>query len=80
MTSEGMGTGMGGCQVAGLVVENTFTSTLDMAGVMLPALKHFLGSDRFRPLNVAMRSPWRTIDFIGKVKGGAAAMEILKTM
>ena len=65
----GMGMGMGECQVAGLVVENTFTSILDMAGVMLPFLKHFLGSDRFRPLNVVVRSPWRTIDVIGKVKG-----------
>ncbi|XP_027176236.1 alpha/beta hydrolase domain-containing protein WAV2 isoform X1 [Coffea eugenioides] len=58
-------------KVAGLILENTFTSILDMAGVLLPVLKWFIGgsdSKHPRPLNFLVRSPWRTIDVVGEVK------------
>lgn len=58
-------------QVAALILENTFTSILDMAGVLLPFLKWFIGgSDAKGPklLNFLVRSPWSTIDIIGKVR------------
>ncbi|KAJ8750775.1 hypothetical protein K2173_015956 [Erythroxylum novogranatense] len=58
-------------KVAGLILENTFTSILDMAGVLLPFLKWFIGrtgSKGPRILNFLVRSPWSTIDVIGQVK------------
>eukprot|EP00245_Coleochaete_scutata_P014330 TRINITY_DN6065_c0_g3_i4.p1 TRINITY_DN6065_c0_g3~~TRINITY_DN6065_c0_g3_i4.p1 ORF type:complete len:319 (+),score=59.42 TRINITY_DN6065_c0_g3_i4:209-1165(+) len=58
-------------KVAGLVLENTFTSILDMAGVMLPFLRVFIsgpGSGTFKPLNFLVRSPWVTVAIIGKIK------------
>ncbi|XP_048227811.1 alpha/beta hydrolase domain-containing protein WAV2 [Ricinus communis] len=58
-------------KVAGLILENTFTSILDMAGVLLPFLKWFIGSNHSkgpRILNFLVRSPWSTIDVIGEVK------------
>ncbi|CAI7933989.1 unnamed protein product, partial [Closterium sp. NIES-54] len=60
-------------QVAALVVENTFTSVLDMAGVVLPVLSNLLSTKGVRPLNGLVRSQWRTIDVIGKVRGTCAA-------
>eukprot|EP00898_Chlorokybus_atmophyticus_P004403 jgi/Chlat1/4964/Chrsp32S08947 len=48
-----------------VVLENTFTSIVDMAGVVMPFLKYFLGKGR--PLNPLVRSPWRTIDIIKSV-------------
>lgn len=57
-------------QVATLILENTFTSILDMAGVLLPFLKYFIGgsgSKGLRVLNCLVRSPWSTIDVIGQV-------------
>ncbi|CAI5531288.1 unnamed protein product [Closterium sp. Naga37s-1] len=54
-------------KVAALVVENTFTSVLDMAGVVLPVLSHLLSTKGVRPLNGLVRSQWRTIDVIGKI-------------
>ncbi|GJP39323.1 hypothetical protein CLOM_g23706 [Closterium sp. NIES-68] len=54
-------------KVAALVVENTFTSVLDMAGVVLPVLSNLLSTKGVRPLNGLVRSQWRTIDVIGKV-------------
>lgn len=59
-------------QVAALILENTFTSILDMAGVLLPFLKYFIGgsssnSKTPKILNFVVRSPWNTIDVIGQV-------------
>ncbi|XP_057768200.1 alpha/beta hydrolase domain-containing protein WAV2 isoform X1 [Salvia miltiorrhiza] len=58
-------------KVAALILENTFTSILDMAGVLLPFLKWFIGkggSKGPKVLNFLVRSPWNTIDVIGEVK------------
>lgn len=57
-------------QVAGLILENTFTSILDMAGVLLPFLKWFIGKSSSKGpkvLNFLVRSPWSTIDVVGEV-------------
>uniref|UniRef100_A0A5B7AZ57 Peptidase S9 prolyl oligopeptidase catalytic domain-containing protein n=1 Tax=Davidia involucrata TaxID=16924 RepID=A0A5B7AZ57_DAVIN len=57
--------------VAALILENTFTSILDMAGVLLPFLKWFIGgSDSKGPrvLNGLVRSPWSTIDITDQIK------------
>lgn len=54
-------------KVAALILENTFTSVLDMAGVMLPILKWFIGgpgSKGLKIMNFLVRSPWNTIDTI----------------
>ncbi|OAY53966.1 alpha/beta hydrolase domain-containing protein WAV2 [Manihot esculenta] len=58
-------------KVAGLILENTFTSILDMAGILLPFLKWFIGSTYSKGpkiLNFLIRSPWSTIDVINQVK------------
>ncbi|XAR67122.1 hypothetical protein NMG60_11013563 [Bertholletia excelsa] len=58
-------------KVAALILENTFTSILDMAGVLLPFLKWFIGgsgSKSLKVLNFVVRSPWSTIDIIGQMK------------
>ncbi|KAG8376191.1 hypothetical protein BUALT_Bualt09G0037500 [Buddleja alternifolia] len=58
-------------KVAGLILENTFTSILDMAGVLLPFLKWFIGKSSSkgpRLLNFVVRSPWSTIDIVGEIK------------
>lgn len=58
-------------KVAGLILENTFTSILDMAGVLLPFLKWVIGgsgSKGFKLLNFVVRSPWNTIDIIGEIR------------
>ncbi|KAG6411234.1 hypothetical protein SASPL_129312 [Salvia splendens] len=58
-------------KVAALILENTFTSILDMAGVLLPFLKWFIGkggSKGPKVLNFLVRSPWSTVDVIGEVK------------
>lgn len=60
-----------GLQVAAIIVENTFTSILDMAGVLLPFLKWFIGGSGSagpKILNFLVRSPWSTIDVIGQVR------------
>eukprot|EP01018_Ginkgo_biloba_P005368 Gb_14813 [translate_table: standard] len=60
-------------QVSALILENTFTSVLDMAGVLLPFLKWFIGgtgSKGLRILNCLVRSPWNTIDIIGQLWHG----------
>ncbi|KAG6384320.1 hypothetical protein SASPL_155875 [Salvia splendens] len=57
-------------KVAALILENTFTSILDMAGVLLPFLKWFIGkggSKGPKVLNFLVRSPWSTVDVIGEV-------------
>lgn len=57
-------------QISALILENTFTSVLDMAGVMLPLLKYVIGgtgSPGLRMLNFLVRSPWSTIDIVSKV-------------
>lgn len=57
-------------QVAALILENTFTSVLDMAGIMLPFLRWFIGGSSTtgpKILNFVVRSPWNTIDIIGQV-------------
>ncbi|CAN6863622.1 unnamed protein product [Brassica oleracea] len=58
-------------KVSALILENTFTSILDMAGVLLPFLKWFIGGSgtkSLKLLNFVVRSPWKTIDAIGEVK------------
>jgi len=58
-------------KVSALILENTFTSVLDMAGVLLPFLKWFIGgtdSKGLRILNCLVRSPWNTIDLIDQVE------------
>ncbi|MBA0816987.1 hypothetical protein Gohar_001590, partial [Gossypium harknessii] len=58
-------------KVAALILENTFTSILDMAGVLLPFLKWVIGGPGTKGpkiLNFLVRSPWSTIDIIGQVK------------
>ncbi|XP_074269370.1 alpha/beta hydrolase domain-containing protein WAV2 [Silene latifolia] len=58
-------------KVAALILENTFTSIADMAGVLLPFLKWFIGGSSgkgLRILNFVVKSPWSTIDVIGQVK------------
>ncbi|XP_010939928.1 alpha/beta hydrolase domain-containing protein WAV2 isoform X2 [Elaeis guineensis] len=58
-------------KVSALILENTFTSILDMAGVMLPFLKWFVGgsvSKGPKVLNCLVRSPWSTIDIIEQIK------------
>ncbi|XP_022882545.1 protein bem46-like [Olea europaea var. sylvestris] len=58
-------------KVAAIILENTFTSILDMAGVLLPFLKWFIGKSSSkgpRLLNFLVRSPWNTIDVIGEIK------------
>ncbi|GMJ07316.1 ABHD17 (Alpha/Beta Hydrolase Domain-containing Protein 17)-like Acyl Protein Thioesterase 11 [Hibiscus trionum] len=58
-------------KVGALILENTFTSILDMAGVLFPLLKWFIGGPGTKGpkiLNFLVRSPWRTIDVIGQVK------------
>lgn len=54
-----------------MILENTFTSILDMAGVLLPFLKWFIGGSgtkSLKLLNFVVRSPWNTIDAIAEVK------------
>lgn len=53
-------------QVAGLILENTFTSVLDMAGVMLPGLRYIVGG-KGGLLNWFVKSPWKTIELIKHV-------------
>eukprot|EP00268_Persea_americana_P065788 TRINITY_DN8851_c0_g1_i5.p1 TRINITY_DN8851_c0_g1~~TRINITY_DN8851_c0_g1_i5.p1 ORF type:complete len:376 (-),score=66.54 TRINITY_DN8851_c0_g1_i5:658-1785(-) len=56
--------------VAALILENTFTSILDMAGVLLPFLKWFIGGSGSKGpklLNFLVRSPWCTIDVVGEI-------------
>ncbi|KAJ7979278.1 Bem46 [Quillaja saponaria] len=58
-------------KVASLILENTFTSILDMTAVLLPFLKWFIGgsgSKGPRILNFLLRSPWSTIDVVGQIK------------
>ncbi|XP_051148597.1 alpha/beta hydrolase domain-containing protein WAV2 isoform X1 [Andrographis paniculata] len=58
-------------KVPALILENTFTSILDMAGVLLPFLKWFIGRCNVkgpRILNFLVRSPWNTIDVVGEIK------------
>ncbi|KAF8393565.1 hypothetical protein HHK36_021809 [Tetracentron sinense] len=58
-------------KVAALILENTFTSILDMAGVLLPFLKWFIGGSSSkgpRLLNRFVRSPWSTVDIIGQIR------------
>lgn len=58
-------------KVCALILENTFTSILDMAGVLLPFLKWFIGgsgSKGLKLLNFLVRSPWNTIDLVGEIR------------
>lgn len=58
-------------QVSALILENTFTSILDMAGVLLPFLKWFIGGSGSKGpkiLNFLVRSPWSTVDVVGEVR------------
>ena len=62
-----------------MILENTFTSILDMAGILLPFLRYFIGgssSKGLKVLNHFVRSPWNTIDIVGQVS--SAEMTPLK--
>uniref|UniRef100_A0A1D1XTA3 Protein bem46 n=1 Tax=Anthurium amnicola TaxID=1678845 RepID=A0A1D1XTA3_9ARAE len=66
-------------KVSALILENTFTSILDMAGVALPFLKWFVGGSGSKGpkiLNFLVRSPWSTIDIIGKLSSEDQAMKL----
>lgn len=57
-------------KISALILENTFTSVLDMAGILLPALKWFIGgtgSKGPKILNFLVRSPWNTINIVNKI-------------
>ena len=54
-------------QVRALVLENTFTSVLDMAAIVMPFLSLLVSGRSFRPFNPLVRSQWRTADIIAKV-------------
>jgi hypothetical protein len=57
-------------QVSALILENTFTSILDMAGIMLPFLRWFIGGSSSKGpklLNCVVRSPWSTLDVVAEV-------------
>ncbi|GKV11994.1 hypothetical protein SLEP1_g23200 [Rubroshorea leprosula] len=58
-------------KIAALILENTFTSILDMVGVVVPFLKWFIGgpgSKGPKILNFLVRSPWSTIEIIGQIE------------
>lgn len=58
-------------KVSALILENTFTSILDMAGIMLPFLRWFIGGSSAKGpklLNCVVRSPWSTLDVVAEVK------------
>ncbi|KAL1808881.1 alpha/beta hydrolase domain-containing protein WAV2 [Daucus carota subsp. sativus] len=58
-------------KIGALILENTFTSILDMAGVLLPFLRYFIGGSSSKGpkvLNRFVRSPWSTIDVVGQIK------------
>ncbi|XP_074568115.1 alpha/beta hydrolase domain-containing protein WAV2-like [Curcuma longa] len=58
-------------KVSAIILENTFTSILDMAAIMFPFLKWFIGSNGSKGpkiLNYFVRSPWSTIDIIDKIE------------
>lgn len=68
-------------QVSALILENTFTSILDMAGVLLPFLKWFIGgscSKGPKLLNFLVRSPWSTIDVVGEVRFSVEVLALHK--
>ena len=57
-------------KVAVLILENRFTSVLDMEGVLMPVLKWVIGgtgSKGVRIFNFLVRSPWNTIDIISNI-------------
>ncbi|XP_074557737.1 alpha/beta hydrolase domain-containing protein WAV2-like [Curcuma longa] len=58
-------------KVSAIILENTFTSILDMAAMMFPFLRWFIGSNGPKGpkiLNYFVRSPWSTIDIIDKIE------------
>lgn len=62
-----------------MILENTFTSILDMAGVLLPFLKWFIGGSgtkSLKLLNFVVRSPWNTIDAIAEVRSKCRLLQI----
>ncbi len=62
-------------QVAGLILENTFTSILDMAGVMLPVLRYIVGG-KGGLLNWFVKSPWKTIELIKHVSSSVLSISL----
>ena len=55
-----------------MIVENTFTCVADMAGLMLPFLRPFLG--RGSPLRNAIRSPWDNAALLSRPAGSTGAL------
>eukprot|EP00249_Psilotum_nudum_P006466 c19793_g1_i1 orf=493-1425(-) len=57
-------------KVCALILENTFTSILDMAGLIFPPLGWLIGgkgSKGVKILNFLVRSPWNTIEIIDQI-------------
>lgn len=70
-------------QVSALILENTFTSILDMAGIMLPFLRWFIGGSSAKGpklLNCVVRSPWSTLDVVAEVSFGGWFKSTFYTM
>ncbi|EFJ08629.1 hypothetical protein SELMODRAFT_185236 [Selaginella moellendorffii] len=58
-------------KVSALILENTFTSVLDMAGILLPALKWVIGGTEakgIKLMNCLVRSPWNTYELVSKIR------------
>eukprot|EP00899_Mesostigma_viride_P015475 jgi/Mesvir1/23929/Mv10704-RA.1 len=53
-------------KLRGLILENTFTSIIDMVGKMFPFLRHVVGAGK--PLNFLVRSKWHTLGIIGDIQ------------
>jgi fermentation-respiration switch protein FrsA (DUF1100 family) len=54
--------------IRALILENSFTSVLDMASRVFSPLALLIGSSGFKPLNRVVRNPWRTIDIISSLQ------------
>merc|ERR1719359_2001388 len=57
----------------GVIVENTFTCVADMAELMLPFLRPFLG--RGSPLRNAIRSPWDNAVLLSRAAATKAGLD-----
>ncbi|GAQ86154.1 Hypothetical protein KFL_002730120 [Klebsormidium nitens] len=55
-------------ELRAVILENTFTSILDMAGILMPALGYVIGGNGYKPLNFLVRNQWRTLEAIRELK------------
>lgn len=54
--------------IRALILENTFTSILDMVGRVFPPLVLAIGTKGVKPLNSLVKDQWRTIDIISAIQ------------